>query len=156
MNASDITVRRAETADAPELSRLIHELAEYEKMSDKCTATPESAARMMTEENGLRGVIAEKDGKAVGMAVFSLYKLATFSGRRVLYIEDIFVEEALRGFGIGKMLFDEIVNIAKTLECIKIEWKCLAWNSSARSFYESRGGVSDPEWLTYTLDLRKD
>ncbi|MCI7767753.1 MAG: GNAT family N-acetyltransferase [Oscillospiraceae bacterium] len=156
MNIADITVRSAEITDAPELSRLIHELAEYEKMSDKCTATPESVARMMTEENGLRGVIAEAEGRAVGMAVFSLYKLATFSGKRVLYIEDIFVEEAQRGYGIGKMLFDEIIRTAKSLECLKIEWKCLAWNTSARSFYESRGGISDPEWLTYTLDLRKD
>ena len=156
MNTSNITVRSAVTADAPELSRLIHELAEYEKMSDKCTATPESVARMMTEENGLRGVIAEAKGKAAGMAVFSLYKLATFSGKRVMYIEDIYVEEALRGYGIGKMLFDEMIRTAKSLECIKIEWKCLEWNTSARSFYESRGGISDPEWLTYTLDLRKD
>lgn len=156
MDLSEITVRSAEIADAPELSRLIHELAEYEKMSDKCTATPESVARMMTEENGLRGVIAEAKGKAAGMAVFSLYKLATFSGKRVMYIEDIYVEEALRGYGIGKMLFDEMIRTAKSLECIKIEWKCLEWNTSARSFYESRGGISDPEWLTYTLDLRKD
>ncbi|MBQ5333847.1 MAG: GNAT family N-acetyltransferase [Oscillospiraceae bacterium] len=156
MNASDITVRSAEITDAHELSRLIHELAEYEKMADKCTATPESVSRMMNEENGLRGVIAEMNGKTVGMAVFSLYKLATFSGKRVLYIEDIFVEEALRGYGIGKMIFDEIIRTAESLECIKIEWKCLAWNTSARSFYESRGGVSDPDWLTYTLDLRKD
>ena len=69
MNGSDITVRRADIADAPELSRLIHELAEYEKMSDKCTATPESVAAMMKEPNGLLGIIAEADGKAVGMSV---------------------------------------------------------------------------------------
>lgn len=154
MSTSGITVRRAEIADAHELCRLIRELAVYEKMADKCTATPESVCQMMTEPNGLGGIIAEKDGKAVGMMVYSVYKLATFSGRRVFYIEDIFIEENIRGNGIGSMLFDEARRLAKELECIKLEWKCLEWNSSARAFYDRQGGVSDDGWLTYTIDLR--
>lgn len=156
MTASEITVRRADTADAPELCRLIRELAAYEKMLDKCTATPESVEAMMNEPNGLGGVIAECGGRAVGMAVYSLYKLATFSGKRVLYLEDIYVEEAFRSRGAGGLLFEAVTAAARELDCIKVEWKCLAWNSSAREFYERRGGISDPEWLTYTLDFRKD
>ena len=156
MNTADITVRRADIADAPELSRLIYSLAEYEKKSDKCTATPESVAAMMKEPNGLLGIIAEADGKAVGMAVYSIYRLATFSGKRVLYIEDIYIEESFRGNGLGRRLFDEIIRTAKELQCIKIEWKCLSWNTPAQKFYHSIGGSADPEWLTYTLDLRKD
>lgn len=151
-----VIVRAASCEDAPELCRLICLLAEYEKMADRCTASPESVRKMMTEENGLRGIIAEKDGKAVGMAVYSLYKLATFSGKRVLYIEDIFVEEAERGCGAGKMLFNKLKETAAELECIKLEWKCLAWNRSARDFYEKQGGESDDGWLTYTIDLRKE
>ena len=53
-------------------------------------------------------------------------------------------------------LFDEIISTAKELQCIKIEWKCLSWNTPAQKFYHSIGGSADPEWLTYTLDLRKD
>ena len=152
---SGIIVRNADISDAPELCRLIHKLAEYEKMSDSCTATPESIREMMSEPNGLGGIIAKRDGKTVGMVVYSIYRLATFSGRRVFYIEDIFVEESERGCGIGKMLFEKINETAKALDCIKIEWKCLGWNSSAQSFYEKQGGVSDDGWLTYTIDLRK-
>lgn len=152
---SAVIVRNADVSDAPELCRLIRELAEYEKMSDVCSATPEGIREMMSEPNGLGGIIAEKYGKAVGMAVYSIYRLATFSGKRVFYIEDIFVEEAERGSGIGKMLFDKINKTAKALDCIKIEWKCLGWNSSAQAFYAKQGGVSDDGWLTYTIDLRK-
>ena len=141
---SAVIVRNADVSDAPELCRLIRELAEYEKMSDVCSATPEGIREMMSEPNGLGG-----------MAVYSIYRLATFSGKRVFYIEDIFVEEAERGSGIGKMLFDKINETAKALDCIKIEWKCLGWNSSAQAFYAKQGGVSDDGWLTYTIDLRK-
>ncbi len=150
-----VTVRAAVPDDAAELCRLIRLLAEYEKMGDKCTADPESIRRMMSEENGLGGLIAEFDGKAVGMAVYSLYRLATFSGKRVLYIEDIFVEQSRRGSGIGKALFEKLKDTAAALDCIKIEWKCLAWNDNARGFYEKQGGTSDDGWLTYTIDLRK-
>ena len=76
---SAVIVRNADVSDAPELCRLIRELAEYEKMSDVCSATPEGIREMMSEPNGLGGIIAEKDGKAVGMAVYSIYRLATFS-----------------------------------------------------------------------------
>lgn len=86
---SAVIVRNADVSDAPELCRLIRELAEYEKMPDVCSATPEGIREMMSEPNGLGGIIAEKDGKAVGMAVYSIYRLATFSGKRVFYIEDI-------------------------------------------------------------------
>ncbi len=151
-----VTVRTAQIADAGILCELIRRLAEYEKMLDKCTATPESVSRMMSEENGLRGVIAEKDGKPVGMAVYSLYRLATFSGKRVLYIEDIFVDEEERAQGVGSMLFQKLREEAAGLDCIKLEWKCLSWNDSAKAFYAKHGGECDEGWLTYTIDLRKD
>ena len=156
---SAVIVRNADVSDAPELCRLIRELAEYEKMSDVCSATPEGIREMMSEPNGLGGIIAEKDGivsfNDLVENVYSIYRLATFSGKRVFYIEDIFVEEAERGSGIGKLLFDKINETAKALDCIKIEWKCLGWNSSAQAFYAKQGGVSDDGWLTYTIDLRK-
>lgn len=147
-----VTVRKAEISDAETLCRLIHSLAQFEDMADECTATPESVAKMMTEENGLGGVIAEENGKAVGMAVYSLYKLATFSGKRILYIEDIYVDEAVRNSGIGSMIFEKLKELAEEYNCRRLEWKCLAWNSNARQFYEKHGGRSDPEWLTYTLE----
>lgn len=147
----DIIIRKAELSDAPELSRLIAGLARFQKMTN--SPSPESLCEMMSEPNGLSGIIAERNGKIVGMAVYSLYRLAIYSGKRVLYLEDIFVDESERGSGVGNMIFDELVKTAKSLDCLKIEWKCLEWNTNARKFYEKRGGFSDPEWLTYTLKI---
>lgn len=149
----NVSVRKADIQDADDICRLIHELAEYEKMQDECRLTHETLISLMNEPNGLRGLVAEGDGKAIGTLVYSIYKLATFSGKRILYIEDIFVEEQYRGSGVGKALFDEAIRTARELDCLKLEWKCLSWNSSAIKFYEKTGGVSDPQWLTYTLSL---
>ncbi|MCM1524886.1 MAG: GNAT family N-acetyltransferase [Ruminococcus sp.] len=151
----EIKVRRADISDAQTVCALMLKLAEFENLQDKFTASPRAVAEMMNEPNGLRGVIAEADGKTAGMAVYNFYKLASFSGKRVMYIEDIFVAEEYRGMGIGKMIFDELILAAKGSGCIKIEWKCLEWNMSARAFYEKAGASAGGGWLTYTLDLRE-
>lgn len=88
------------------------------------------------------------------MAVYSIYRLATFSGKRVFYIEDILWRKPKEA-AVSENAFDKINETAKALDCIKIEWKCLGWNSSAQAFYAKQGGVSDDGWLTYTIDLRK-
>lgn len=150
-----VNIRQAELSDSDVICEMMKKLAEFEKIDGKFSATPNSVKEMMSEANGLSGVIAEADNKAVGMAVYNFYRLATFSGKRVMYIEDIFIDESCRGTGVGTALFKEIVSIAKKLDCIKIEWKCLDWNTSAQAFYKKMGGVSDGGWLTYTLDLRE-
>ncbi|MGN1090717.1 MAG: GNAT family N-acetyltransferase [Huintestinicola sp.] len=154
MNASHVTVRRADINDAETVSRLIHRLAEFENMGSRCDTDAMCIGQMMSEPFGLGAVIAECDGNAVGAAVYSFYRLATFSGRKVLYLEDLFIEEEFRHLGAGSMLFEELEKIGRELSCLKIEWKCLAWNENARAFYEKCGGSSDENWLTYTLDLR--
>ena len=153
MNTDNVIIRRAVISDAPEICRLIRSLAEFERMGEKFRVSPEVIVRMMSDENGLRGIIAEKDGRTAGIAAYTTYRLAGFSGRRVVYLEDIFIEEEMRGCGIGRMIFEELKKAARELDAVKIEWKCLAWNENARRFYEKMGGSSDDEWLTYTAYL---
>lgn len=109
----------------------------------------------MKEENGLRVIIAESEGVPAGMLTWYTYKIATLSGKRIFYIEDVFIDEDKRGEGVGTALFTEARRLAEELGCARLEWKCLDWNVSARNFYEKTGGVlSDSSWLTYTIDLK--
>ena len=102
---SAVIVRNADVSDAPELCRLIRELAEYEKMPDACSATPEGIREMMSEPNGLGGIIAEKNGKAVGMAVYSIYRLATFSGKRGFSTLKIFLWKKPKEAAVSEKCF---------------------------------------------------
>ncbi len=149
---NNVLVRTAAAADAELLCNMLHALAEFEGMSEKCQTTAADIAQMLTEPNGLFGLVAEVDGKAVGMALLSFYRLATFSGKRVCYVEDVFVAEGFRGCGVGTALFEKIKEISAERRCIKTEWKCLSWNENARRFYERIGGVCSQEWLTYTIE----
>lgn len=149
-----ISLCKATDGDSAVIANFLKKLAEFEKLSDFCNVTESQIRDLMKEPNGLNALIAEDNGKTVGVMVYYFYKIATFSGKRVLYIEDIFIEQEYRKCGIGKMMFEEIKTIGKQLDCNRIEWKCLDWNTSAQSFYEKVGGRCEKdEWLTYTIKL---
>ncbi len=150
-----VTLRKGTDADAELIIGYLKKLAEYEKLGDMCNITAEVLIKLMSEENGLHAVIAEQDGVPAGMMTWYVYKIATFSGRRVFYIEDVFIDESKRGEGIGSALIAEAKRLAAELGCARLEWKCLDWNKSAQSFYEKIGGnLSDDGWLTYTINLK--
>ena len=56
--------------------------------------------------------LAEVDGTTVGFALW-YFTFGTFSGRYGLFVEDIFVEQAHRGRGIGLALFRHMARIAR-------------------------------------------
>ncbi|MBD5141867.1 MAG: GNAT family N-acetyltransferase [Ruminococcus sp.] len=150
----DITLRNGTDVDAELIISYLKKLAEYEKLGGICNITPTELIKLMNEENGLHVIIAEQDGAPVGMMTWYTYKIATFSGRRVFYIEDVFIDDNKRGGGIGTALFAEARRLAEENGCARLEWKCLDWNTSAQKFYDKIGGkLSVDEWLTYTVDL---
>lgn len=150
-----VTLRNGTSGDAELIVGYLKKLADYEKLGDVCNITPDALVKLMNEENGLRAVIAEQNSVPAGMMTWYTYKIATFSGKRIFYIEDVFIDNDKRGEGIGTALFAEAERLAKELECARLEWKCLDWNIPARNFYEKTGAaLSGSEWLTYTIDLK--
>lgn len=150
-----VILRKGTSEDAEVIVGYLKKLAEYEKLGDVCNITSDSLIKLMNEENGLRVIFAESEGVPTGMLTWYTYKIATFSGKRIFYIEDVFIDEDKRGEGVGTALFTEAKRLAEELGCARLEWKCLDWNVSARNFYEKTGGVlSDGGWLTYTIDLK--
>lgn len=129
---------------------LTRELMEYHNALDIFTMTSQRF-KTLIENHALISCIAYADSNAVGvMNVF--YKYTTFSGRKILYIEDLYAKEKYRGFGIGGKLLDKAKEIASENDCEQIELKCAAWNKNSARFYESHGMKQDQEWNVYTLD----
>ena len=149
----NISIRKAEVSDAELVLSFMKKLAEYENLSEHCNITADGLKKLMSEENGLNVLIAEADTVPVGFMAYYFYKIATFSGKRVMYVEDVFINEDMRRYGTGGKLFDQARKIAQEENCARLEWKCLDWNDSAKKFYEKIGGVpSSDEWITYTIE----
>ena len=98
------TIRPATPADLPAIVGLIRELAVFEKLEHLMVATPESMAPHLF---GLRpaaeSVVAEADGQVVAFALF-FTNFSTFLGKPGLYLEDLYVQPAHRGSGLGRAL----------------------------------------------------
>jgi ribosomal protein S18 acetylase RimI-like enzyme len=146
----NVTVRKGKKEDIPAVFQLVRELAVYERALELLANTPEKMARDM-ENNLFDFIVADLDGEIVGMSLY-YFRYSTWKGKR-LYMEDIIVTESHRGNGIGKLLFDGIVNIAKETECTGIMWQVLDWNTSAVSFYRKYGTSFDDEWINCNLDF---
>lgn len=147
---SNIKIRTGVKADLPDILKLIQELADYEKAPAEVEVT---VAEMEHWGFGPDKIfdffVAEKNDVIVGLALY-YYKYSTWKGK-CLFLEDIIVTENMRGTGIGKLLFDKIVEVAKEKNVRRLEWQVLEWNEPAIKFYKKYNATLDPEWLNGKL-----
>ncbi|MGZ5038278.1 MAG: N-acetyltransferase family protein [Usitatibacter sp.] len=140
------TIRAARRGDSPEIIRLIRALAEYEKLADMAVGTPELLdAQLFGPRPAAEALIAEEDGRAIGFALY-FTTFSTFLCKPGLYLEDLFVEPARRGHGIGKALLRHLAALAVERGCGRFEWRVLDWNEPSIAFYRSLGAQILPEW----------
>jgi GNAT superfamily N-acetyltransferase len=144
---ADFAIRPAAPGDVPEILRLIGELAEYEKLADMAVGTPDMLhASLFGDRPAAEAMIAERGGRAVGFALY-FTTFSTFLCRPGLYLEDLFVEPAQRGSGIGKALLARLAELAAERGCGRLEWRVLDWNEPSIRFYESLGASLMKEWI---------
>lgn len=145
------SIRAANAADVPEILRLIQALAEYEKLRDEAVATVDDLRQTLFGARPAAEVLlAESDGRAVGMALF-FQNYSTFLGKPGIYLEDLFVEPALRGQGIGKALLQAVARLAVERGCGRFEWSVLDWNQPAIDFYQSLGARPMSDWTIFRV-----
>ncbi len=141
-------VTRAATPDDVEIiAGFVRSLAAYENLSEKMVATPEDYAAAFFGDNPRvfceLGFIGDKPA---GIAVW-FYSFSTFLGRHGLYLEDIFVDPAARGQGVGKALLARLARRCVDEGLGRFEWTVLDWNKSAIDFYAAMGAPLNDAWV---------
>jgi len=146
-----MALRRAVRADVPEILRLIRALAEYEKLSHEAVATEAALTQALFGDLPAAEVLlAEEQGRAVGFALF-FQNFSTFLGKPGIYLEDLFVEPAFRGQGIGKALLAAVARMALERGCGRFEWSVLDWNTPAIDFYKALGAQPMSDWTLFRV-----
>ena len=147
----DYAIRPATPDDTATIANLVYELAVYEKLEEFARATADDFHRhLFGPRPHAEAIMAEVDGKAVAFALF-FPTFSTFRGQPGLYLEDVYVQPAYRGRGIGKALLATLAKIAIDRGLGRLEWAVLNWNSPAIQFYRSLGAGPLDEWTTYRL-----
>lgn len=146
-----LAIRAARPGDAAAITGLIRELADYEKLLHECKATPEAIdATLFGQKPQAECLIAEWQGTVAGFALF-FHNYSTFLAKPGLYLEDLYVQPAARGHGIGKALLQRLAALALARGCGRFEWSVLDWNAPAIAFYESLGAKAQGEWTIYRV-----
>lgn len=141
----------AKEPHVPLVLEFIRKLADYEKLTDQVLADENSLRKsLFGPRPAAEALLAYWEAEPAGFAVF-FHNFSTFAGKPGIYIEDVFVEPALRGRGIGKALFLYIAQVAKERGCARLEWSVLDWNRPAIEFYRKLGAVPLDEWTTFRL-----
>ena len=139
-------IRPAAPADAEAIVGLIQELAAFEKLSHLVVVTPDLLRpQLFGEKPAAEALVAELDGSVVAFALF-FTNFSTFLGRPGLYLEDLYVQPAHRGSGLGKALLQRLGALAVERGCGRFEWSVLDWNENAIRFYEKMGATVMPDW----------
>jgi GNAT superfamily N-acetyltransferase len=140
-------VRAATAADLPHVVRLVRGLAEYErKLHEFVIVETDLHQLLFGPVPRAYAMLAEPVGNApVGIALF-YYTISTFSGRNGIFLEDLFVDPAYRGGGIGRALLRELAVRAQAENCHIIEWRVLNWNQPAIDFYDRIGATQMRDW----------
>jgi ribosomal protein S18 acetylase RimI-like enzyme len=147
-------IRKAVKEDCPQMMELVKELALFEKAPEEVTVDLQHF-----EDSGFGAhpvwwslvVADEASGKLIGMALYYI-RYSTWKGQR-LYLEDLIVSEQYRGQGLGKALFDALLDIAKNEGFRGMVWQALDWNTPALDFYRKYGARLDNEWVNCSLDF---
>jgi GNAT superfamily N-acetyltransferase len=148
---SEITIRPAIPDDAALILRFIRALAVYEREPDAVVATEETLIRHgFGPEPYFHCLIAELDGTPAGFA-FYFFDYSTWLGAPGLYLEDLFVDPAFRGQGLGKALLERLAAIALERGCARMKWEVLDWNEPAIEFYRAMGAEFLDEWRNVCL-----
>jgi N-acetylglutamate synthase-like GNAT family acetyltransferase len=126
-------IRIGVKSDLPRVLELIKELAVFENAPNEVEV---SVDEMMNWGFGQDKIfdffVLEKESVIVGIAVY-YYKYSTWKGK-CLFLEDIIVTESEHKNGYGKLLFNEVVKVAKAKKVRRMEWQVLDWNTAAIEF----------------------
>lgn len=148
---ADLSIRFATTHDVPAILGFIRELADYERLLHEVVADEQQLkASLFGVRPAAEVLLAELSGTPVGFALF-FQSYSTFLAKPGLYLEDLYVQPATRGKGVGLALMSALARIATQRNYGRFEWSVLAWNEPSLQFYANLGAVQMRDWMVHRL-----
>jgi len=148
--APDVTlvIRAPQAGDREAWGRLYQGYAAFYRSEQSEEMRDRVWGWIMEGRAGQQARVAELDGRLIGLAHFRPF-LRPLSASVGGYLDDLFVEPALRGTGAGRALLMELGNIARQEGWSVIRWITAEDNATARRLYDSLAEATP--WVTYDM-----
>lgn len=148
------SIRPASPNDLPRIIEMIRGIAAFTNTLHQFEATEDNLKDSFFSEKPVAQALVATDEKGENVIGYAIYyrNFSSFLGRSGIYLEDLFIEEAYRGNGLGTGLFREVARIARLEDCSRMEWLALSWNKPALEFYEQLGAAEQEDYRLIRLD----
>lgn len=145
---NEIKIRNAEISDIESLDRLLYQV---QKVHSDARPDLFVAGTKKYSDEQLKQILRDKtkpvfvateNGAVLGYAFCILFDNRdsnTLAAVKTLYIDDLCVDKTCRGKGIGKLLYEYVIDFAKKCGCYNVTLNVWADNKNAVSFYEKIG-----------------
>ncbi len=122
----------------------------YEAAVDEATVSA-TLARILDPAAPMLCRIAEAEGAVAGFAVCVLHE-GTFETHPVAYLEDLYVDPARRGAGLGRALIEDLLALGRARGWSRLYWHTRAGNAAARRLYDRFAEADD--FVRYMVRFR--
>jgi GNAT superfamily N-acetyltransferase len=91
--------------------------------------------RLMNDAEPMWSAVAEIGNKPVGIVNYLSHR-STWTAGNYCYLQDLFVDQSLRGQGIGRALVEHVYDRAAEMGCSRVWWLTHETNTDAMKLYD--------------------
>lgn len=147
-------IRPIEEKDLDRLIELCDHHAEYEQATYDATGKkPLLKEALFRVSPKLYCQVIEIDSLVMGYFSYT-FDFSTWNAQTYMYLDCLYLEQEVRGMGIGKEIFLVLQRIGLENNCVNIQWQTPVFNEKAINFYR-KIGASEKDKKRFTLDLQK-
>jgi GNAT superfamily N-acetyltransferase len=132
---TEIVIRPLALKDRAQWLPLWQGYLAFYKASVADEVTDLSFARFFNEAEPVHALIAERDGKMVGI-VHYIFHRSTWTEGPYCYLQDLFTAEHARGGGVGRKLIEAVYDRAREQGASRVYWLTQEGNATARALYD--------------------
>ena len=145
---SDVVVRPVEPADREAWQQLFHAYRTFYEYDEGQDVVDRVWGWIHDDAHETNALVAELDGEVVGFAHLREFARPS-SGKRGLYLDDLFARPDVRGQGVGRALIAHLGELAKARGFNKVRWITAEDNHTAQRLYDAM--AERTTWVTYDL-----
>ena len=143
-------IRDAAPSDRAAWTRLWQGFLDYYDTTLPPAVTDSTWVRLMDPACPMKMRLAVVDGVPLGFAIHQHHPSTWVMGDDC-YLEDLFVNPAARGKGLGRALINDLMALARARGWHRLYWNTEATNATARKLYDSF--VQNDGHIRYRLHL---
>jgi GNAT superfamily N-acetyltransferase len=130
------TIRPLAAADRKAWAPLWAGYLKFYKSTLPADVTETTFARLIDPDEPLFALVAEQDGRLIGIAHCVIH-YSTWAKGAFVYLNDLFVAPDVRGSGAGRALIEGVYARADAIGAERVYWLTHEGNETARALYDT-------------------